>query len=387
MNKNDFKIIFSHSKNRFYITPKKSFTDVRVDIIGFSNNVIYTKTFKPFNENISYWLYVDPTSEIGLTLKISNTETSFTETVRLRSDFGKKIKPIGINVDKLLGVGDFMWVTPLIRKLYNTYQQKLTILGYPQYEEFIINNPYINSFVDKTKLSNNELIDYKTNYQFFDVFTEVGSPYWLSDLSQLAAKSAGLTLKDDELELDYIPNDYEIIEELPDNFVCINPRIISIDRTWEKEKWQKLINDLNEKNIPVVAIGVDDSIKDLDIKNGANLVNDERQSNLSQTWHILNKSKVFVTFDTGIYILAGTTNTHIIQLGWNHDPYFHKPFNKKKYSHISGECTIYCGSDPKLYVNINGNIHNLPTIKCILDTNFSCKPHAEQVVEEIVKIF
>jgi hypothetical protein len=39
------------------------------------------------------------------------------------------------------------------------------------------------------------------------------------------------------------------------------------------------------------------------------------KTSLSQAWNILNKSTCVVTMDSGILHLAGTTDTHILQLG------------------------------------------------------------------------
>lgn len=379
MNKLDFNIRYDFIENKFYITSNKDFLNVNVNVFSFDKDRIIYNTTLNFIKNITYWVSVNTINERGLYLELINNQNSFFESVKLRDINGGLIKPVVLNVVKRLGVGDFMWITPLIRKLYKIYNQKITIIGYPEYEEFCKNNPYINEFIIKG-LFNIDL----TKYEVFDIFSEYGVPYWQFNITQLAATGVGINLKDDELQLDYFPDEYVNISELPQNYVCINPRIISPDRTWEKEKWQKLIYLLNSNNISVVAIGKEDSYQDLIINNGINLVNDAIQNNLSQTWHILNKSKFFVTFDTGIYILAGTTKTHIIQLGWNHDPYWHKPMNNK-YSHIRGDCDIYCASDLSIYVDRISTISILPKLGgCLKNINFACKPQPEMVLKEIL---
>ena len=380
MNKLDFIIKYDFIENKFFITSKKNFSEIKINIFSFDKERLIYNTIINFEKGVQYWISVNIANERGLLLEVTDNNYFFTEKIKLKTIYDDKIKPIAIHVIKRLGLGDFMWATPLIRKLYTVYNQKITIIGYSEYKEFCKNNPYINEFIDK-----NDIINFD-NYEVFDIFSEIGAPYWQSNMSQLAAKNVGITLKDFELELDYFPDEYVNIFDLPNNYVCINPRIISTDRTWEKEQWQFLIDELNLNNISVVAIGKDDSYKDLVINNGINLVNDERQNNLSQTWHILEKSDIFVSFDTGIYILAGTTNTHIIQLGWTHDPYWHKPVSNK-YSHIRGKCDIYCGSDLNIHIDRIGTISLLPNLGgCIKNINYSCKPKAEQVIEEILKI-
>src|SRR5690606_25560267 len=39
------------------------------------------------------------------------------------------------------------------------------------------------------------------------------------------------------------------------------------------------------------------------------------EGSLSELWHIINNAKALVSFDTGPIHLAGTTDTHIIQIG------------------------------------------------------------------------
>jgi ADP-heptose:LPS heptosyltransferase len=46
----------------------------------------------------------------------------------------------------------------------------------------------------------------------------------------------------------YQPNEFEHIE-LPEKYVCISTEIRRIDRTWTKEKWQNLVDKLNDKGI------------------------------------------------------------------------------------------------------------------------------------------
>ena len=91
MNKIDFNIKFENSDNKFYIIPKKSHNDVKVEVVGFSNSVIYTTTFN-FEKGISYWIQINPNNEIGLILKFHSNQYSFEEKVRLRTLYGEKIK-------------------------------------------------------------------------------------------------------------------------------------------------------------------------------------------------------------------------------------------------------------------------------------------------------
>lgn len=298
-------------------------------------------------------------------------------------------KPVSIYIEKDLGLGDIMWISPLIRKLHHIYNKKIKIYGHNKYKEFFKNNPYITSFHNKYEY---DLIFIENENENFNVFTDSGIQYFYSDLRQLAAKSAGITLKEDELELDYIPDEYIDIPELPKDYILINPRNDSECRKLSYNDWQTIIDLLNDKGIPVVTIGVGPSAHhtDLKIKNGLNLVFDEKQNSLSQTWHIINKSKIFVTFDTGIYVFAGTTNTELLLIGWNCDPWFHQPYRNGgrnyKWSTVRGNCPFYCTTDPRTNLVKLNSIKNLYiTDSCALNINYKCLPSPHQIFEKIIE--
>jgi len=360
--------------------------DIDLVTVVFKDNkdkVIYS-TLSKFRKDLIVWYKIEhDINEISLEIYHKN--------LLIQKDKLEIVKQLSIFVDKELGVGDFMAVTPFIRKLYNIYNRKVDVYGYPQYENFLKNNPYVNNFYNRL-LYNKEDINNKNDN--FNVFEDVGVAYFYSDLRQLAAKDAKITLREEELGLDYFPDDYIDIKDLPNDYVCINPRLIYPDRTFrDKYDWQRLVDKINDKGIYVVAIGVGPSehYDNLDIKLGVNLVYDERQNSMSQTWHIINKSKCFITFDTGIYILAGTTDTNILLNGWTTDPWFHMPFRKGsryyKFYTIRGNCDIYCTSDPKTNVDVFGTIKLMhKSNECVLNKNHECIPTVDMIVDKLIKI-
>lgn len=312
-----------------------------------------------------------------------------------------KIKPVAIYVWHNLGLGDNMFLSPLIRKFYDIYNEKITLF-IPNWKiemvrEFYKNNPYVEKIItvgDSDGEENWEITQSK--YDIFFVYNEDNKwgAYAYMDLRQLVSSQVGITLKDEESHVDYFPDPYIPIDELPEKFICINPYISGIDRTWEKEKWQDLVDRLNKDGIYVVSIGKGEPNKhyyNLDIKLGANLCNKECQNNLSQTWHILNKSEYFVTFDCSIFVLASSTNTNIIQIGWYADPYFHIPIRNGikgyKYENVKGECDVYCSTDPRFDVKEFGTIKEKhPVQVCMLDRNWICKPTSEKVYNKIKEV-
>jgi len=311
-----------------------------------------------------------------------------------------EIKPIAVYAWHELGLGDSMSLSPIIRKLSNIYDEKITLFWpTPKFnlvKDFYKNNPYIEKIIRVGDTEGEESFDALVKkYDRYVVFNNEWIDYSLSDLRQMAASKVGFTLKDEEMNMDYIPDEYIKIENLPEKYVCINPYIAGVDRTWEKEKWQDLVNRLNNDGVYVVAIGKgvpNIDYYNLDIKLGVDLCNQECQNNLSQTWHILNKSDFFVTFDCGMYIFAGTTDTYIIQLGWYSDPFYHAPIRKGvryyKYDNIKGDCDVYCDSEAKFNVKEFGTMREKHMVQyCFLDRNWICKPPSERVYNKIKELY
>ena len=368
-----FKKVNFKKNHKYTITCQISYDDITKEKKIIVDNIYNLK------ENGDFW---DKKEEIIPIKSIIESEVN-----------NQKIKPIGIYVVNQLGLGDFMAITPILRKLYNIYEQKIAIFGFSLYEEFLKNNPYVEKFYVHGTYN---LDDFKENYDIYNIFDDNWNAYYYYDLRQLCARSFDLYLKESEMKYDYFPDEYIPIEELPMKYVCINPYKTGIDRNWEIEKWQELIDKLNNDEIYVVTIGKGDENKNgdfyhLNIKFGIDLCGDKRQNNLSQTWYIINKSEMFISFDCGMYILAGTTNTQIVQLGWYGDEYYHQSIRNKsrnyKYSCVRGNCDVYCLTDPKFDLLSHGNIKSRHLVQqCVLNRNFICKPDVNSVYNEIKRL-
>jgi ADP-heptose:LPS heptosyltransferase len=282
-----------------------------------------------------------------------------------------------------------MFISPTIRKLYESYGEKITVFGYEIYKEFFKNNPYIEKYFVHGEYEEK----LKDEYELFNVFDTNWNSYYYYDLRQLAARGIDFSLKESEMTIDYVPDEFQHID-LPENYICLNPYISGIDRTWMKEQWQDLVDKLNNDGINVVTIGKgipDENYYKLNIKKGLDIAGKECQGNLSQTWHIINKSNYFVSFDCGMYILASTTDSHIVLLGWYGDPYYHAPIRNgiryHNFSHVRGNCDVYCLTDPKFDIEVHGSIRNRHQVQiCMLDRDFICKPSPDAVYRKIKSI-
>jgi len=307
------------------------------------------------------------------------------------------MKNVCIDVLGCRALGDTLAVTPTLRKLYQTYGKKISIATH--HPELFKNNPYVdNVFVD---INNFILNEYETFISFNVGYHPNGVCYKHNamDIRQFHAVNLGFMLTKDEMSMDYFPDEIEPIENLPEKYVLIHPVQNWNSRTWDAKKWQMLTKILNEKGIAVVSVGKDSSelggsnvdkpVFNFNIDLGLNLMN---KTSLSQTWHLINKSMCFITMDSGLLHLAGTTDVEIIQLGSSINPEFRSPIRNGsqdyKYHYVLGGCGLHCASDMKYGVREWGTIQGIPSLVDCLENKptFECHPSLIQVYNKILEI-
>jgi len=307
-----------------------------------------------------------------------------------------------LDVSQARAIGDTICSTPTLRKLYQSYGQKIFVIS--EHLEVFENNPYVQKCY-KPNAINVDFIKEKTLYHnsFWGIGqkNERGVEYKHNniDIRQFHAITLGFMLSPNELECDFVPRQYQNIEYLPEKFVLIHPVQNWPSRTWDAEKWMLLTKKLNEKGIAVVSVGKDSSetgffnIKkptfNFEIDNGLNMMN---KTDLSQAWHLIDKSSCFVTMDSGLLHLAGTTDTDIIYLGSSIKHEFRAPYRKGsqdyKTHYVAGGCGLRCASDMKHGVKEWGSIQGIaPLIGCLENKpTFECHPSVEQVFQKIMEL-
>ena len=312
------------------------------------------------------------------------------------------MKSIFLDLSEAKAIGDTLCATPVIKKLHDTYNSKIFVIS--DYLELFKNNPYIN----KTYLPNSINIDFiKQNTIYHNSFTGIGRKNELGieykhnniDIRQYHAISLGFMLSPNELECNFIPDSFEPIDGLPEKYVLIHPVQNWPSRTWDANKWMTLTKKLNEEGISVVSIGKDSSetgffnvnkpIFNFEIDNGLNLMN---KTNLSQAHHLIQKSICFVTMDSGLLHIAGTTDSEIIHLGSSIKPEFRAPYRNGgqtyKYNYVAGSCGLACASGMKYGVKEWGDIQGIPPLISCLENKptFECHPSVDNVFNIIKSI-
>lgn len=309
------------------------------------------------------------------------------------------MKEICLDITGCRALGDTLCATPTIRKLYNSYNKKISIIT--NIPELFQRNPYIeNVFVNSVdRESLKQIYDI---YETFDITYKsngVVNKHNTMDIRQFHAISLGMMLTKDEMTLDYTPITNVLIPNLPQKYVLIHPVQNWNSRTWSFNNWKLLTKLLNEKGISVISVGkdaselggsnVDKPVFDFEIENGLNLVN---KTSLDETWYLIENSICFVTMDSGLLHLAGTTDAEIIQLGSSINPEFRSPYRNGsqvyKYHYVRGGCGLNCASDVRYGVREWNSIHGIPSLVDCLEhkPTFECHPSVIQVYNKVMEL-
>jgi len=293
-------------------------------------------------------------------------------------------------------LGDTLAATPLLRKLNKSYKTRINVVTH--IKDIFINNQYIDNLYSFEEFDNLKTPKDKEVFETFLLNQKsslgIEKKHNTIDIRQFHALDLGFTLLEGEMHYDYVANEYEGIECLPERYICLHTCETWPSRTYSKENWQELINRFEEEGLPVVLLGknskevgfhiVEKQTQDLKVKKGIDLTN---KLSLSQCWHVINKSKAIITMDSGLLHLAGTTDTHIVQLGSSIHPKLRAPYREGsqdyKYEYIKGPCDLFCGSDVSYGIKEWGTVNSVPPIINCLENKpkFECHPSPQKVFD------
>lgn len=305
------------------------------------------------------------------------------------------MKEIFIKVNSK-SLGDTLASTPSIRKVAKSYNSKVNVVTHVK-ELFENNNNIKNvySFQEFEKLKLNK------DKEIFETFCGIGvknengveKKHATIDIRRFHAMDLGFDLLPEEMHYDYTANNDKFIE-IDKKYICLHISKTWDSRTYSSENWQTIISCLEQLNYYVVLVGnnasevgffnINKTVHNLKLNNGLDLTN---KLNLSQLWHLLNKSLCVITMDSGILHFAGTTDTYIIQLGSSINNKLRAPYRNGsqdyKYKYISGPCDIFCASNMKYGVKEWGSINGVPPLVSCLEkkATFECHPNPFEVIE------
>lgn len=312
------------------------------------------------------------------------------------------MKPVCLDLSECNGLGDLLCATPTIKVLSESYNQKIYVLS--KMPELFKNNPYVEK---SYKYSSVDIDYFNDNFVIHNSFYNVGKKnergieykHNRIDIRQFHAINLGFMLKPDEMECFYRPTE-DCKFEMPDTqYIVIHPVTNWASRTWSEDNWAKLTEKLIDKGYKVVAIGKDSSetgffnvnkpVHNLQNENLINLLN---QTSISDCWHLIANSFAFITMDSGLLHLAGTTDAEIIQLGSSIYPNFRTPYRQGnqtyRYQYVRGKCGSECASNMKWGIKEWGNIQGVPPLIGCLENKetFECHPSVDDVYMRILNL-
>ena len=310
------------------------------------------------------------------------------------------MKPVCLNLEECNGLGDLICATPTIKKLHDAYQRKITIIS--KMPELFKMNPYVEK---SYKASSMDMTYVQSNYIVHNSFYLVGKKdergiemkHNMMDIRQFHAIHLGFMLGQDEMECVYYPQE-KLKHNLPDRYVAIHPVSTWPNRSWSEKNWIELVDKLITMGYKVVAIGKDSSERGFFNVNkpvlaleGIDVINLMNKTSISDCWHIINNADAFITMDSGLLHLAGTTETIIIELGSAIAPEFRTPYRKGKqgwkHYYVGGECKLHCSSNMKYALEYWPTIDYVqPLIGCLeKKETFECHPTVDKVMT-IIKL-
>ena len=308
------------------------------------------------------------------------------------------MKEICINIAGCNSLGDTLCATPVVRKVSKSYNRKVHVIS--KHPDLFKNSPYVDrniTYTDEEFARVNEEYEVMSTFDVSYKPNGVCNKHNAMDIRQFHAINLGFMLTSDEMELDFIPDEVSI--DIPEKYVLIHPVQNWNSRTWDISKWQLLVDLLNERGIKVITVGKDSSerggsnvvkpVFELKIKNGLSLVN---QTSLDETWHLIDKAMCFITMDSGLLHLAGTTDTEIIQLGSSINPEFRSPYRngnqEYKYHYVRGGCGLHCASDIRYGVREHRSIQGIPSLVNCLERKetFECHPNPLMVYNKVMEL-
>lgn len=311
---------------------------------------------------------------------------------------------ICLDLSECNGLGDLICATPTIKKISEAYQRKIIVIS--NLPELFKMNPHVEK---SYKASSIDKEYFNKNYIMHNSFYLVGKKdergiemkHNMMDIRQFHAIHLGFMLGHDEMECFYRPTE-ECSFEIPKKpYILIHPVSTWPSRTWSTKNWMNLTKQLNDSGFDVVSIGKDSSetgffnvekpVFNFQIEKGLNLMN---KTSISDCWHLMNNAKAFVTMDSGLLHLAGTTDVPIIHLGSSIKPEFRIPYrygengkthyynDKLVYNYVRGGCGLECASNMKYALEYWEDINSVqPLIGCLeKKETYECHPSVEQVI-------
>lgn len=247
---------------------------------------------------------------------------------------------------KCEGMGDCLFAIPVIRKLRQLHRNDCVFDVFTHHPALFQKCPYVAAAYP---LNDHGIVVYAQNHRVISLFETGQLPHWAMNTCDFMSIPLGigqLTLLEKQLE--YFPVEADAAEAFD---VVLNTSMTWPSRSWSLGNWQRLADALIERGLRVAVVGknvtsrADEMVKASHALAGcADLVG---KLSLDQTWFTLRHSRLFVSCQNGLAVLAGSTDVECVILDKSVDWSRHavirneNPFYKATY--VKGLCGDYCG--------------------------------------------
>ena len=359
----------------------------------------------------------------------------------------------------MAGIGDALCSTPTVRKLAEVYGKRICIISrrpevyfnnpnvdkifittdsflmqykYPLFEKDLEESAlrrgyFVNEYFEGLSTPNFEHIDKQID-QFSDdaEVSQTHAPFPLRytnyELVQMYSTGLGFMLLDKEKTIEYRPHKVKDFN-LKDYVVCNISASTSL-RFWGYHEWNAFFRLLKQAGLKVAVTGYRDynrvgscfvnrkdkigpvfdrmfhpnEKEELDTSGLLDLT--RTTSNVNDAQQIIDQCKVFVTINTDLLHLSGSTDTWLVLLGGAQNPELIMPYRHGsrdyKSFYVPGGCELHCDSQLKYSIqHFRDNNWEKPMASKIHVDTFcqefydepKCQPKAEQVFEKIKEIY
>jgi heptosyltransferase III len=276
-------------------------------------------------------------------------------------------------------MGDIVACEPIVRDLKEKESQSFIIWGVKRaYRELIDSNPYtdmtlpVHCLTERLMLTNSGLFDEVVDLHFSDRYcslcrnpfrkpkgaSEINLTNYFHHGSLLSAmaQSAGLTKMDEGPKV-YIPQSaIQKIDSLnlPSEFIAINCTSNAEEKGWPKEKWGKLLKEIQAKyRLPVIEIGLQPFID----QTAGIYKNICGQLSILESAEVIRRARLFIGIDSGPAHLANAVGTPGVILMGSY-------LGFSKYNPFSGS---YGNRNNVAIVYAEGSVANIPLDKVLIE--------------------
>jgi ADP-heptose:LPS heptosyltransferase len=242
------------------------------------------------------------------------------------------------------GMGDCLFALSVIRKLHADFKARQTFDLFTHHPGLFVACPYVENVYSITDKAQRDNYPHKVLLMFepdkmphyaMDTFDFISIPLGVGELSFR------------EKQLEYFPTEEDGAEVFD---VVLNTSITWPVRSWPPQNWQRLADALKAHGMSVAVVGKDTySTPDAMLKRSPPLAgcrNLANQLSLDQTFFTIRKTRLFVSGQNGLSVLAGATDVEIVVLDfsieWSKRAIYRNENPHYKVSYVKGDCNVYC---------------------------------------------